>query len=66
MSDKYTTEQIGKESDTLYNTGKLVEAFTIAETGAIAYVEEVSGKKFIIMTLAKFDELTEKGILGDE
>ena len=62
MSDKkdYTPTQIGGEIDYLDDDSKLTEAFAIAEGGRIAYVEELKGRKYVIMTLQKFDKLFEK------
>ena len=61
MSKKpYETKQIGEQVTYLDDTSKLNEAFAMAETGAIAYVEEFSGKKFVVMTLEKFDEIFKK------
>ena len=60
MSKDYETKQIGGEIDFLSDDSKLTEAFALADGGQIAYVEELRGKKFVIMTLQKFDKLFEK------
>ena len=60
MSKDYELNQIGDEVDYLSDQSKLAEAFAIAEGGQIAYVEELKGRKFVIMTLDKFDKLFEK------
>ena len=60
MSKDYTLEQQGGEITNLDDMSKLNEAFTMAETGAIAYVEEFNGKKFVIMTLDKFNDFFEQ------
>ena len=60
MDKDYTTEQVGDQVTYLGDRSKLDEAFLMAETGAIAYVEEFSGKKFVILTLEKFDEIFDK------
>ena len=44
MSKDYKTEQVGDQVTFLDDRSKLDEAFAMAETGAIAYVEEFSGK----------------------
>ena len=61
MSKKpYELEQQGEEITFLDDRSKIDEAFAMAKTGAITYVEEFSGKKFVIMTLEKFDEIFKK------
>ena len=60
MTKDYKVEQIGDQVTYLDDRSKLDEAFLLAETGAIAYVEEFSGKKFVILTLEKFDEFFKK------
>lgn len=60
MSKDYELEQVGEEITNLNDMSKLTEAFLLAESGKIAYVEELSGKKFVVITLQKFDKLFEK------
>ena len=60
MKKEYDTNQVGKEIDFLDDDSKLTEAFALAESGRIAYVEELKGRKYVIMTLQKFDKLFEK------
>ena len=60
MSKDYETKQIGGEITFLDDTSKITEAFALAEGGQIAYLEELNGRKYVIMTLQKFDKLFEK------
>ena len=60
MEKDYELKQQGDQVTYLNDQSKLDEAFLLAETGAIAYVEELKGRKFVIMTLDKFDKLFEK------
>ena len=60
MKKDYETNQIGDEITYLNDQSKLAEAFAMAEGGRIAYVEELKGRKYVIMTLQKFDKLFEK------
>lgn len=60
MSEDYETNQVGDEIDFLSDDSKLTEAFVLAESGRIAYVEELKGRKYVIMTLQKFDKLFER------
>ena len=60
MSKDYELEQVGNEITYLDDDSKLTEAFGLAKAGRIAYVEELSGDVYVVMTLKKFDKLFEK------
>lgn len=60
MSEDYKLEQIGDEIDYLSDDSKLTEAFALAKSGRIAYVEELLGRKYVIMTEQKFNKLFDR------
>ena len=61
MEDKlnvdYTITKVGKEVDYLYDNHKVKEVFVLAETGAIAVIEELNGQKYIVLKEEKFQEV---------
>ena len=57
VDTKFKINRIGKDAPTLYNNGKVLEAFALAEHGEIASVETVEGQWYAICKVEKLEEL---------
>ncbi len=57
LDTSYKFEPMGEEANTLYDNGKVREVFLLAEAGAIATIEELSGQVYVVMKKEKLDEI---------
>ena len=56
----YSIEQVGEEATFLHDNGKVKEVFALAASGAIAVIEELGGKQYIVLKREKFDNIMEQ------